>query len=123
MADVRSLGPRLTETVVPNRPVTAYGDGMVAMVAVELEFTDRSETAPRMALRSRHREILSQLYAGGEVAFAGPFDDGSGSMVVFTATRERVDDVLAADPYYSAEGVTVASVRELTALFPTDRQR
>ena len=39
-------------------------------------------------------------------------------MVVFTTTRERVDAALAADPYYSAEGVTVVSVRELTPLFP-----
>ena len=94
---------------------------MVAMVVVELEFTDRSETAPRLSLRSRHREMLSQLYAGGEVALVGPFDDGSGSMVVFTADRARVDEVLAADPYYSAEGVTVSSVRELTTLFPADQ--
>ena len=91
------------------------------MVVVELEFTDRGETAPRLALRSRHREILSRLYADGEVALAGPFDDGSGSMVVFTTDRARVDEVLASDPYYAAEGVTVAAIRELTALFPADQ--
>lgn len=93
---------------------------MVAMVVVELEFTDSSETAPRMALRPRHREIITQLYADGEVTLAGPFDDGSGSMVVFTTSRARVDEVLASDPYYSAEGVTIASVRELTPLVPVD---
>ena len=40
-------------------------------------------------------------------------------MVVFTTTRDRVEQVLATDPYYSAEGVTVAAVRELTPLFPS----
>ena len=93
---------------------------MVALVVVELEFTDRSETAPRMALRPRHREILSERYAAGEVMLAGPFDDGSGSMVVFSASRARVDEILASDPYYSAGGVTIASVRELTTLIPAD---
>ncbi len=84
------------------------------MVVVELTFTDHPA---RLALRPRHREILTQLYADGEVALAGPFDDGTGSMVVFTTDRGRVDEVLASDPYYSAEGVTVASIRELTSLF------
>ncbi len=83
------------------------------MVVVELTFTDNPA---RLALRPRHREILTELHAGGEVALAGPFDDGSGSMVVFTTSRDRVDEVLAADPYYAAEGVTVASIRDLTSL-------
>lgn len=39
-------------------------------------------------------------------------------MVVFTTARERVDEVLARDPYYAAEGVTVASIPDLTSLFP-----
>lgn len=101
----------------PHGPPTAYGDGMVV---VELAFTDRSDTAARLPLRPRHREILTALYARGEVALAGPFDDGSGSMIVFTTTRSRVDEVLASDPYYAAEGVTVVSIRELTALVPAD---
>lgn len=85
------------------------------MVVVELTFSD---DPARLALRPRHREILTRLHAEGEVALAGPFDDGAGSMVVFTTTRARVDDVLASDPYYSAQGVTITSIRELTSLFP-----
>jgi uncharacterized protein len=84
------------------------------MVVVELSFTD---STARLPLRPRHREILSELHNAGEVLTAGPFDDGSGSMVVFTAPRERVDEILASDPYYSAEGVAVVSVRALTPLF------
>jgi hypothetical protein len=97
--------------VVPNRHGTAYGDDMVV---VELAFTD---SPARLELRPRHREILAELHAAGEVLLAGPFDDGSGSMVVFTTTRARVDEVLATDPYYAADGVTVVGVRELTPLF------
>lgn len=101
----------LAKTVVPNQHVTAYGDGMVV---VELAFTDHPA---RLELRPRHREILAELHEAGEVLLAGPFADESGSMVVFTADRGRVDEVLASDPYYSAEGVSVVAVRELTPLF------
>ena len=108
------VGPgNLPKTVVPNRHFTAYGDGMVV---VELAFTDNPA---RLELRPRHREILTELHAAGEVLVAGPFDDGSGSMVVFTTSRERVDEVLKMDPYYSVDGVTVVGVRELTPLFTT----
>jgi hypothetical protein len=103
----------LPKTVVPNRHLTAYGDGMVV---VELAFTDKPS---RLELRPRHREILTELHAAGEVLVAGPFDDDSGSMVVFTTSRQRVDEVLKMDPYYSADGVTVVGVRELTPLFTT----
>jgi uncharacterized protein YciI len=84
------------------------------MVVVELAFTD---SPARLKLRPRHREILAELHEKGEVALAGPFADQSGSMVVFTTDRDRVDQVLAMDPYYSVDGVTVVAVRELTSLF------
>lgn len=85
------------------------------MVIVELTFSD---SPARLELRPRHRELLGELYESGEVLMAGPFDDGSGSMVVFTTSRERAEQVLALDPYYRAEGVSIASIRELTPLFP-----
>ena len=88
------------------------------MVVVELAFTDSPE---RLERRPRHRELLAELYASGEVVVAGPFDDGSGSMIVFDATRERVDEALAADPYYAAEGVTVVSIRDLTSALPANQ--
>jgi uncharacterized protein YciI len=84
------------------------------MVVVELAFSDHPT---RLELRPRHRQILAELHSAGEVVVAGPFDDGSGSLVVFTTSRERVDEVLRMDPYYSADGVTIVAVRELTPLF------
>lgn len=84
------------------------------MVVVELAFSDHPA---RLELRPRHREILAELRDAGEVLTAGPFDDGSGSLILFTSSRDRVDEVLTMDPYYSAGGVTVVSVRELTPIF------
>lgn len=94
------------------------------MFVVELSFSDPpsspragSDRPTRLELRPHHRELLAALHEQGELLDGGPFPDGSGSMLLLTTTRERVDEVLAADPYYSAEGVTVVSVRELTPLF------
>ena len=84
------------------------------MVVVELAFSDNPA---RLELRPRHRGILAELHAAGEVLQAGPFADESGSMIVFTTSRERVDEVLRMDPYYAADGVTIVAVRELTPLF------
>jgi uncharacterized protein YciI len=84
------------------------------MFVVELSFNDHPA---RLELRPRHRELLATLHEKGEVLTAGPLVDGSGAILLLTTTRERVDEVLATDPYYSAEGVNVVSIRELTPLF------
>lgn len=85
------------------------------MIVVECAFTDHPS---RLELRPRHRELLTELHARGELLDAGPFEDGSGSMCLFSTTRDKVDAALAADPYFSCEGVRVVSIRELTSLFP-----
>ena len=44
---------------------------------------------------------------------AGPFSDDSGAVVIVDADdRAVVDRLLADDPYYAVDGVTVTSVRE-----------
>ena len=91
--------------------VLAYG---WPMFAVELSFSDHPA---RLELRPHHRELLTALHEAGELRDGGPFLDGSGAVLLLTTTRRRVDEVLAADPYYSAEGVSVVSIRELTSLF------
>jgi len=91
--------------------VLAYG---WPMFAVELSFSDHPA---RLELRPHHRELLTALHEAGELLDGGPFLDGSGAVLLLTTTRGRVDEVLAADPYYSAEGVSVVSIRELTSLF------
>lgn len=80
------------------------------MIAVELTF-DPSKDA-RMELRPRHRELTKAAHEAGDVLMAGPYTDGTGALLLFNCSRERVDELLAADPYYSVDGVTVSSIRE-----------
>ena len=83
---------------------------MTAMYAVQLAFSD---DATRLAVRPAHRERLAALAAEGRLLAAGPWSDDSGALLVFVVdSRESLDTILAADPYYSAPGVTVTSVQE-----------
>ncbi|GLY97536.1 YciI family protein [Actinoplanes sp. NBRC 103695] len=80
------------------------------MWIIELSFTPAAE---RLAARPAHRVLLTQLHEQGVVKTAGPFADDSGALIVLDAPdRETVDDVIAADPYFRTEGVTIAAVRE-----------
>jgi uncharacterized protein len=75
------------------------------MFMVELSFTDAPQ---RLAARPAHRERLQSLHSDGVVRMAGPFPDDSGAMLVFdVADQSALDDLLAADPYYTTEGVRV----------------
>ncbi|HEX6325279.1 MAG TPA: YciI family protein [Jiangellaceae bacterium] len=80
----------------------------VWIVELKLEPTDE-----RLAARPAHREKLAQLHDDGVVRMAGPFSDDSGAVVIVDADdRAVVDRLLADDPYYAIDGVTVTSVRE-----------
>ena len=83
---------------------------MTGMYAVQLAFSD--DTA-RLGLRPGHRERLAGLAADGRLLAAGPWDDDSGALLVFLVdSRAELDEILAADPYYAADGVSVTSVQE-----------
>jgi uncharacterized protein len=85
------------------------------MWIVTLSFDDNPG---RLALRPAHRERLSALHAAGRVRMAGPYADGTGALIVYEAPdRATLDDLLAADPYYTAPGVTV-HVREWAPIIP-----
>ena len=79
------------------------------MICVELTFSDDPS---RLELRAQHRQRLAPLHAAGDLVMAGPWDDESGALLVFACDRDGVDNALADDPYYSAAGVAVASVRQ-----------
>ena len=80
------------------------------MWVVETSFGAAPE---RLAARPAHRERLTKLHGDGMVRMAGPFADESGSMMIFdVADRVELDRLLAADPYLSAPGVTIVSIRE-----------
>jgi uncharacterized protein YciI len=83
---------------------------MSGMYAVQLAFSDDNA---RLALRPGHRERLAELAADGTLLAAGPWSDDSGALLVFLAdTREELDQIMAADPYYSCAGVTVVWIQE-----------
>ena len=80
------------------------------MICVELTFS--SADPSRLELRPQHRERLAALHEAGDLVMAGPWDDESGALLVFGCDRGGVDQALADDPYYSAPGVAVVSVRQ-----------
>jgi uncharacterized protein len=43
---------------------------------------------------------------------AGPWEDQSGAMLVFSTDRGIIEQILSEDPYYSTPGVLVKYVRE-----------
>jgi uncharacterized protein YciI len=80
---------------------------MAFMYAVVLTFTD---DPARLELRPSHRERLTALVADGRLLAAGPWADDTGSLLVFLVNgHDDLDAILAADPYYSAPGVTVTT--------------
>ena len=78
---------------------------LTGMFLVELAFDGNPA---RLALRPAHRAKLADLHASGTVRIAGPYDDQSGAALVFDVPDEAtLDAVLADDPYYAADGVTI----------------
>jgi hypothetical protein len=65
----------------------------------------------RQNTRTAHRRRLAELHQRGVLAAAGPWDDDSGALLIFrldeTAVRAEID----ADPYYTAPGVRIVSIR------------
>jgi uncharacterized protein len=79
---------------------------MTPMYAVELTFSD---DPTRLALRPAHREHLAGLVAEGRLLAAGPWADDTGSLLLFLVSRrDELDEILAADPYYTSPGTTTA---------------
>lgn len=79
------------------------------LVVVELAFAPGEPR--RLELRPGHRQILSGLHERGILRMAGPWDDDSGALLIFQTDTEGIKQILADDPYYSAPGVTIVSVR------------
>ena len=83
------------------------------MICVELQFDGSPD---RLRARAMHRQRLDQLHARGELLLAGPWQDDSGALLVFSADGDRVRQIIQEDPYYSVPGVTVRSVRAWTPI-------
>jgi uncharacterized protein len=81
------------------------------MYVLELAF-DESAAEQRLAARPAHRERLAKLLAENRVRLAGPWPDDSGALLIFDADHAGMQEILAADPYYSTPGVSVTALRE-----------
>lgn len=79
------------------------------MIVLELSFSDNPQ---RLAARPAHRDRLVALHAAGQLVLAGPLADDSGALLVFRGDRADVEELMAADPYYTTPGVTVVALRE-----------
>lgn len=77
--------------------------------AVEYTYEQNSE-AVRDEHRPRHREWLRGLYEEGTLLLSGPFADGTGGLLIFSAAdADWLAELLAVDPFNEV-GV-VANVR------------
>lgn len=89
------------------------------IVAVEYVFVAEANER-RLAARPAHREWLTGLKADGLLVQAGPFADGTSSLLVFDVADEAVlDELLAADPY--PKDSVVVTRRVWTTLFDFGR--
>lgn len=62
-----------------------------------------SDTEKVQAARPAHREYLRGLLDAGKLAAAGPFNDGSGALIVYeTANAEDAEALVKGDPFFTA---------------------
>lgn len=85
------------------------------MFVIELAFTDDPR---RLAARPEHRRRLAELHATGRLVMAGPWADDSGALLVLDTDEAGVEEIMAADPYFTAPGVTVVGVRRWRTIVP-----
>jgi uncharacterized protein YciI len=79
---------------------------MAGMYAVQLTFSD---DPTRLEVRAAHRDRLAAHASEGRLLAAGPWSDDTGALLLFLVeSREEIDAIVAADPYYSHPTVDVA---------------
>ena len=76
--------------------------------------------ALRPKVRPAHLENLRPLAVAGRVAIAGPFTDGSGSLIVADFENEEAAQLFAHHDPYTVEGVFERiEVKPFRRVFPT----
>ncbi|HEY9292812.1 MAG TPA: YciI family protein [Microlunatus sp.] len=86
------------------------------MIAVELNY--QNPDPERIALRPQHRERLQRLLDEGKLFGAGPWQDDSGALMIFTTdSMAEAEELIAADPYLHTPGVSVVGYRAWNAVF------
>ena len=81
------------------------------MICVELAFANDPR---RLAARTAHRQRLAELHQRGVLEAAGPWEDDSGALLIFRLDEPGARAEVDADPYYTAPGVRIVSIRTWT---------
>jgi uncharacterized protein YciI len=88
----------------------------MALFALQLKFTDPER---RMEVRPAHREYLGELKEAGKLVTAGPFADQTGALLIYDVADEaELRDILAKDPYTTADVYEIVTLTEWQTAFP-----
>lgn len=69
--------------------------------AASIEYSQDKEKVE--AARPRHRAYLTSLIDANQLFASGPYEDGSGALIVYEAdSPEGVDALMQADPFFQA---------------------
>lgn len=89
------------------------------MVIVVMGWDGPSALKGRERYRTEHRERLKQKDHEGRLILAGPFSDGSGSLLIFEAESvEEIQKFMEEDPYVKYRVFDRIEIRPLTPVFP-----
>lgn len=73
----------------------------------------------RKVHRQAHLEKLKNLAKAGRIVLAGPFSDGTGSLIVFNAaTRTEVELIVKTDPYVMEKVFERYEIRPFEKVLP-----
>lgn len=68
--------------------------------AASIEYLQDADTVAR--IRPAHREYLQGLLDAGKLFASGPYDDGSGALIIYEAeTPDAAEALLKADPFHA----------------------
>ncbi|QNE21768.1 hypothetical protein F1D05_32410 [Kribbella qitaiheensis] len=88
----------------------------MATFALQLKFTDPER---RMEVRPAHRDYLAALNEAGKLVAAGPFADQTGALLIYNVADEaELRDILAKDPYTTADVYEIVTLTEWSMLYP-----
>ena len=86
----------------------------MTVFAVEYVFAPDS-TEARNKHRPAHREWLSGLSGEGKLLTSGPYADGAGALLIFSASDEtELNEILKQDPYAGAQAIAGIRTTEWT---------
>ena len=87
-------------------------------VIIGYDAPDAKEKRPQH--RPAHLQHLEPLAKSGRLILAGPFSDGTGSLIVLEASsREAVWELVAGDPYVTNGVFNRVEVKPFIQVFPT----